>query len=408
LNQQQQQREPLIVRPLPVTTDAGRQRHKVLLRFPPHLEHPHQTFYFELQGDRLPPAPDRQDALVLAMVFFAMQKSTDLHVEGRVSRDLLSNLEEFQRAWALWHPERYRPVRISCSEELDAEAPHGHRGVIALSGGVDSVFALLQHTGASQARDRCDLVASMLVHGFDLRLESSDAFEAARSNAAKIAEQAGLALTVVRTDWRDRVSLAWEDDHIGGLAACLALFSGVADCGLVGLDEDYAHLVVPWGSNAVTNPMLSSGRFRIVSVGGACGRTAKVAAIAEAGDLAGYLRVCWKDQETGSNCGHCEKCIRTKLNFIVAGRPLPTSLGPAPGLMEVLRLRASAPISLSFVADIRDASRGSAVELPMRLAIAACLLKNQLLLPLRNPRRKLRRLFKRLRANVVRMPASSS
>lgn len=385
----------LCVRELPVTAEPGRRRHKALLRYPPDVEHPHQTLFFELEGEHLPPATDRHDYLVLALLFFAMRQGVDLHVEGRVSRQLLVNLEEFQRAWSLWRPGRYRPVRVSCDEEIEAGSPsQWRRGVVALSGGVDGTYAMLQHVGDGPARDRCELIAGMLVHGFDVPLHATVAFELARSTARATAASVGLPLVVVRTDWRQYFSLGWEDDFGAGLAACLNLFSGAAAYGLFGSDEDYAHLAFPWGSNAITNPMMSSDRFQIVTVGGASGRTAKVAEIARHGEIAEHLRVCWRAGETGRNCGKCEKCVRTKLNFLAAGASLPASLAGEPGLLEVLALRAPSATAVSYLADIHDASRGGSLSPELRLAVAASLLKNRMLLPFRAWRRVLRRVFR--------------
>jgi hypothetical protein len=385
----------LSVRELPVTSEPGRRRHKALLRYPRQLVHPHQTLFFELQGEHLPPPPERHDYLVLALLFFAMRHATDLHVEGRVSRELLINLEEFQRAWCAWRPDVYRPIRISCDEELEPAAPSPwRRGVVALSGGVDGTFSMLQHLPGTTARDRCELVTAMLVHGLEIPLEAERAFELATENAAAVTAQANLPLALVRTDWRQNFSLAWEDDFCTGLAACLNLFSGTTSCGLLGSDEDYAHLAFPWGSNAITNPMMSSDRFRIITVGGAAGRSAKVAEIARHEGIAKHLRVCWRAAETGKNCGRCEKCVRTKLNFLVNGVEPPAALGAVPGVRDVLALSAQSATAISYLVDVRDAARSGKLSPGMRLAVQACLAKNRLLLPFRGWRPALRRVFR--------------
>jgi len=390
-----EQAKRLSVKELPVTSEPGRRKHKALLRYPPDVAHPHQTLFYELEGEHLPPPPDRQDYLVLALLFFAMRHGIELHVEGRLSRQLLINLEEFQRAWALWRPGRYRPVRISCDEEIEPDPPSPwRRAVVALSGGVDGTYAMLQHTDHGEARDRCELVAGLLVHGFDVPLHATRAFELARANAAETAATAGLPLVVVRTDWRQYFSLDWEADFGAGLAACLNLCSGAAAFGLLGSDEDYAHLAFPWGSNAITNPMMSSDRFQIITVGGASGRTAKVAEISRHGDIAEHLRVCWREGDSGKNCGRCEKCVRTKLNFLAAGAELPANLANEPGVLEVLALRAPSATSLSYLTDIRDAARSGSLSPQLRFAVATTLIKNRLLLPFRAWRQMLRRVFR--------------
>jgi hypothetical protein len=36
------------------------------------------------------------------------------------------------------------------------------------------------------------------------------------------------------------------------------------------------------------------------------------------------LRVCWQGELEDRNCGVCEKCIRTKLNFLATGSSIPS------------------------------------------------------------------------------------
>jgi hypothetical protein len=158
-------------------------------------------------------------------------------------------------------------------------------------------------------------------------------------------------LGCIRTDWR-RIGRFWENEFGAGLAACLSLYAGVATVGLFGSDEDYGHVVVPWGSNPVTNPLLSAGDFQVVTDGGGYTRTEKVALIARYGDVSSRLRVCWEGPQTGANCGKCEKCLRTRLNFLAVGKNPPAGLGGPPSLLEMLSLQARNKVQLAYLEDI--------------------------------------------------------
>jgi len=59
--------------------------------------------------------------------------------------------------------------------------------------------------------------------------------------------------------------------------------------------------------------------MRIVHDGAGYSRTEKVVEIATHKTATRVLKVCWQGQETFKNCGNCEKCIRTQLNFLAAG-----------------------------------------------------------------------------------------
>ncbi|OFW72699.1 MAG: hypothetical protein A2W02_04680 [Alphaproteobacteria bacterium RBG_16_64_48] len=48
-------------------------------------------------------------------------------------------------------------------------------------------------------------------------------------------------------------------------------------------------------------------------------RCDKVAAIAQVPALRDRLRVCWEGADKSKNCGECEKCRRTYLNFLATG-----------------------------------------------------------------------------------------
>jgi hypothetical protein len=89
--------------------------------------------------------------------------------------------------------------------------------------------------------------------------------------------------------------------------------------GLIGSSEAYNALVLPWGSNPVTDHLLSGSALRIVHDGAGYSRTQKVEELAKFPTAAKSLKACWEGKETFKNCGRCEKCIRTLLNFKAVG-----------------------------------------------------------------------------------------
>jgi hypothetical protein len=355
--------------------------------------------FFEIGGAVVPPRVRRDDFLVLALVFFAMRRGFNLHIDGAVSSQLLINLEEFQRAWAMWVPKVYRPIRITAREELGNDAPTVERvAVAAFSGGVDATFAMVRHVIDSPARDRCRIATAVLVHGFDIDLKHDAAFRQARDNAREMTAAMNVPLSTVRTNWRELGRGFWEHEFGAGLSACLALFGEVANLGLMGSDEDYEHFVLPWGSNPVTNHLLSSAGFRNLTEGGALTRTAKVRIIASLPDLTDRLRVCWQGPQTGSNCGRCEKCTRTKLNFLANDLAIPKSLGSAPSLRDILRLRARNRVQISYLEDISEFAKRSAMSNSMKNALRFTIRKNRTFLLFARLRTVVRAFARPLRA----------
>jgi bacterioferritin-associated ferredoxin len=73
----------------------------------------------------------------------------------------------------------------------------------------------------------------------------------------------------------------------------------------------------------ITDPLLSSLSFAIVHDGAEQHRVGKARALAAWPEALRNLRVCWAGRSADTNCGRCEKCVRTILEFRAAGVPCP-------------------------------------------------------------------------------------
>ena len=70
--------------------------------------------------------------------------------------------------------------------------------------------------------------------------------------------------------------------------------------------------------------LFSTDGFRVVHDGAGFSRTQKVQVISAWPAGVENLRVCWEGNRPGGNCGRCEKCLRTMLNFRAVGAGLPS------------------------------------------------------------------------------------
>jgi hypothetical protein len=338
---------------------------------------------YEITGPLLPPPLDTYDFAAVATVFQGMRERRPLHIDGPVTTTLLRNLEELQEVWSMWQPSLYKPVRITAAEERGPSPQPLHRkGVFAFSGGVDSAAALLRHYSGDLNRRAVTPVAAIMVHGFDIPLDATEAFNTARAAAAASLKELGLPLCAVRTDWRHTLCKRWEMEYCTGLIACLHQFAGMADVGVLGADEDYAHLVIPWASTPITNPLLSGGAFAIQTECGALTRTERVALAARFPKIASGLRVCWQGPMSGRNCGKCEKCLRTQLNFLAAGLE-PVCFDTKPTAAQILGITTSNPIQLTFLEEIVASAHARGIKASWLSALEISLVKNRVLLPFR-------------------------
>ncbi|MCF6302596.1 MAG: hypothetical protein L3J13_05270 [Devosiaceae bacterium] len=278
-----------------------------------------ESIYFKVSNKELPPPLETWDFAVIASLFTAMRLGRPIHVCGPVSKSLLLNLESFQEAWSIWLPDLYKTIEITADAEIELEANTEQKGIFAFSGGLDSTFSILRHHLKSVGRRVVEPDVAMLINGFDLDVENTNSMRVASTSAKKILDPMGIPLAVVETNWKTNLCYNWSMEHMAGITACLVQFQGMVDIAVVGSDEGLEHLDIPWGCNPMTNPFLSSNNFKIVTEGLGFTRSQRAAYISENSNLAPHIRVCWENAHTGANCGTCEKCIRTQLNFRAVG-----------------------------------------------------------------------------------------
>lgn len=320
-------------------------RERVVVDIDTDHEGPSQLWWETTSGE--PPAPtERLDPVAIALVAKAMNFTQDLHLEGPVSWQLLANLEEYVDAWTMWRPDIFRPVRLSADEVVDdrgdGAGPLVERGVVAFSGGVDSVYATLANQRGLRGRRSVDLAAAVLVQGFDIPLDDDRAFSVASAGARAMTEEIGVPLVTLRTNWKAVADPEWQMTFGLAVVSSLHLFADRAGTAVQACDTTYGAITVPWGSNPVTSPLLSSGRMRLVQPGGGVTRTRKAEAIGGVPSVREHLRVCWQGEDHGRNCGVCEKCVRTKVNFLAAGHGTVPALGPLePGQLRGLTIRST-------------------------------------------------------------------
>jgi hypothetical protein len=275
--------------------------------------------FFRTRSEHLPPPLKTWDFAVIASIFTAMRLRRPLHVHGPVSHSLLANLEEFQEAWATWMPRQYGIVEIICDSEPEPEIVHPGKAVFAFSGGVDATFSLVRHTAGKAGRRTLVPEVAVLVHGFDIGLDEPQAIATATASARATLETLGVPMAIIETNWKTDLCYDWRMEHATGLIACLAQFAGLADTAVIGGDEGYDNVDIPWGSNPVSNPLLSSDSLAVRTEGSGLTRSERVGFLVEQNAPLENLRVCWENAHSGSNCGTCEKCIRSQLNFRANG-----------------------------------------------------------------------------------------
>lgn len=339
-----------------------------------------KRIWYQLPSEYSTSLTKSSDPFLLAMIFSAMRLHTDLHVHGEVSPSLLRNIEEFQSAWVCWRPKQYVMVDITADVEREQPTPHNDKKAVTLfSGGVDSSFTVFRHKTGRSGRRNLELHAGLMVHGFDIALTERDDFVRAAQKAKRMLDSIGIPLISMTTNIRE-LGDPWWDFHGAAPASCLALLQGGFSVGIIPSTEPYNALVLPWGSNPVTDWMLSSRSFAIVHDGASFARTEKVREIAGWSEALQYLRVCMvgKPGEHDANCGVCEKCIRTILNFRVLGIDLPGCFEKDVTDEQIAGLRGLDQLKLAELDRILAVAKAEGVSGAWVKALETCIRRNRM------------------------------
>jgi hypothetical protein len=231
---------------------------------------------------------------------------------------LFSNLKQLLRVWHSWYPAlSVVPVVADMDRSASSEKGGNGRTVALFSGGLDSFFTLLRDREADGEPPVDDLLS---IWGFDVPLTNPDAFQRMRPVLQNVANASGKELVTAATNLRQTgwATAAWGPlAHGCGLACVALLLERRWTRVLIASSYGYAHLH-PWGSHALTDPLLSTGRTAVVHDGAASNRVEKTRIVAQSAIAMRSLRVCWRSR-TDHNCGACEKCYRTMTTLWLLG-----------------------------------------------------------------------------------------
>lgn len=308
------------------------------------------------------------DAFVIASLFPTMEVGGTLRVHGRVSQTLIRNILDFQSAWVLAVPTHCHlfDLQVDEVEELPERDPRPDaNAILAFSGGMDSMTALYRNACGDAGPVGHKIAATMMIHGLDtgrsFNRDPSDLIAHLRG----VSEGLDIPMAVVDTGIAGVVGQDYIS-HGTWLAACLTLFSGRFDVGLIGSTlQWYEPGCELYGSHPLLDPLLSSGRMLIRDDEGLYGRAEKATVLLRHASAIRALRVCSKPSRAAGNCCRCEKCVRTMLSFIAAGHEIPKEAFPLGLRLEDVGIGFGNPIALAFVSGIlRAAERNGTADAP--------------------------------------------
>jgi hypothetical protein len=287
-----------------------------------HLRDGEKNIELFYEFDRIVPFDEHTvlDGHVFAVLLYACGREKNLRVHGTISLQGLRSMMELQEAWCMLRPDDYKKIDIIADKIQHANAVKKQEKAISLfSGGVDAVYSALRHTTLLAEPIRYPLKSVVMVHGFDIDLYNHEGFHKLVSRVKPFIDELGLDLRVIRTNSRELNIQNWEFSHALELAACMLMFSDEFSYGLIGSSGPYEGFVMPWGSNPVTDNLIRGNGMETIYDGAGTYRTEKIKTLLQFPTVCKILKVCYEATDQSANCGKCEKCVRTRLNFLAAG-----------------------------------------------------------------------------------------
>ncbi len=259
------------------------------------------------------------DGFVLAVIFRSMEIGEDLTTDLPITIDGIYNCNYLIEAWNNLLPKRYKKIKLICNNIIKKNDNTSEEAISAFSGGVDACFTLIRHNEDDWGNQSSYHLKNVLcVQGFDVPTSKHEEYKALLSRISPIFEFYSCRKFEVWTDLKEKSNQDWEMSHAAQLACCFHLFSEHFKYALIGSGDSYKNLVLPWGSTPCTDNLLSSSNMQIIHDGAGYTRTEKVKRIANNYLVRERLKVCW-EKGLENNCGECEKCYRTRFNFLAAG-----------------------------------------------------------------------------------------
>ncbi|CAA2139188.1 hypothetical protein [Hyphomicrobium sp. ghe19] len=258
-----------------------------------------------------------------------MRLNAALRIEGRGTRQTVANFRRISEIWQSWLPGHFYATDVSFAElnsrPTDVSHQNPGRDLLYFSGGLDAAY-----TALARLRDgrRQDLLT---IHGMDYSLSDTAGFEALLGKTRAFAEELSDTRIVVKTDAyalynKLKVNLKRHHlSHVFALAGAGFFHSSTYQNLILAADErlDGQFLHFPWGTNSATDHLFDDGRTKLITADDNLTRSEKLELILNSKTALNSLAFCWNRKIQPENCGHCRKCLLTKMMFLAATGSVP-------------------------------------------------------------------------------------
>lgn len=254
----------------------------------------------------------------------------DARVEvNAIDLDFLNSLEPVKKGYQEMYPDiNFNGTLVYDKIHSNKYTPADNNSLLFFSGGLDSMYALLNHKDEN--------LALMMIWGQDLALANNDAWHAARQNMIDTANKFNKTCLAIKTNFREFIREDLLNKHITSFGSYIWWYHFQHGIGIASLAAPYSYLKrskftylgsthsvnskpVKCASSLKLEGNLHFGGCRVIHDEHDKTRQDKIKHVCRHfADSGHILRVCYAS-ETGKNCSHCEKCYRTIFGIIAEG-----------------------------------------------------------------------------------------
>tara|TARA_R110000787_G_scaffold73084_3_gene162806 strand:- start:7852 stop:9102 length:1251 start_codon:yes stop_codon:yes gene_type:complete len=290
------------------------------------------------------------NALLCATLVPAMSVNQTLEIPPPVDQRLIDTSATIAEIYQTWYSDFSLPKCNLDAESLEKKKANTNVGLF-FSGGIDSFYTLL--------RKRDSITHLIYVHGFDIPLGDHVRRQKMSESLNAIANDLGLKLLEVETNLREfsDIFCLWGQHYFGcGLAMIAHLLSPSISTVYISCDTTYL-MLEPWGSHPLVTPLWSTSNSEQIFFGANASRLEKTRFIGDNAITTKHLHVCWEHRSSSTNCGECEKCVRTMAMLFVTGNLTSYSCFPHTLTADLVRnIELDNLLTLPFWQDILDSS----------------------------------------------------
>lgn len=279
-----------------------------------------EDYYFKVDEKYKDDITGLDDPFAMMLIFRMMREGGHVKIKGRVSKSLLASLELYAAYWAVLVPKLYKKIDIWVQEEFDdAPVRLENKSIACFSGGLDAAYLLYRHKNNLAGRNNKNIERCIFIWGSDIGLEDSRLFKQVFKASANMCSDLRAELVAVQINYRNYPN-HWGKEHLCVMAACMRFWKSYP-YQLMGssFTVDGFVSVYPTGTNPVTDQFLNSNNYKLIVDDIEAGRTEKAALVKQWKTGIANLKVCSEMIDGVLNCGICEKCMRTYLNFRACG-----------------------------------------------------------------------------------------